>query len=330
MFNTKYTFFYVCFLFLVACQKEETNTPIAQAILVVPQHFPQPNFPTDNTFTPERFALGKRLFYDPILSKDSTISCASCHHQQLAFTDGLGVSEGIEKRKGTRNASALINLAYAPLFLREGGVPTLEMQILVPISEHAEMDDNILNVAKKLNQDSSYIKASLICYGRKPDPYVITRAIATYERALISGNSRYDNNNLTNSELQGKNLFFSERLACATCHEGFNFTNYTFENNGLYKYYKDPGRYRLTLEEKDSALFKVPTLRNIEKTAPYMHDGSLPTLEAVVAHYNSGGKAHRHKNKLIKPLNLSLQEQQGLVAFLKSLTDNDFLNNKNF
>jgi cytochrome c peroxidase len=322
--------------FLFACKKEEnnsTNSPLN----VVPQGFPAPTIPIDNQFSEARFQLGKRLFYDPILSRDSTISCASCHNQQLGFTDGLVVSEGIEKRKGTRNASALFNLAYAPHYLREGGVPTLEMQVLVPIAEHAEMDFNIVNVAERLNKDSNFVKQSWLCYNRKPDPYVITRAIANFERTLFSGNSPYDkytfqndNKALTKSELRGKDLFFSERLACAKCHSGFNFTNYAFENNGLYKVYKDAGRFRLTEKENDRALFKIPSLRNIEKTAPYMHDGSLNTLIEVIEHYNNGGKQHPHKSNLIKPLNLTNQEKDDLLAFLKSLTDNEFLNNKNF
>jgi cytochrome c peroxidase len=323
-------------LFLLACQKEETSI-VAPVLNAVPQGFPAPNIPSDNAFTEARFQLGKRLFYDPILSRDSSISCASCHNQQLGFTDGLAFSEGIEKRKGTRNASALFNLAYSPNFLREGGVPTLEMQILVPISEHAEMDFNILKVAEKLNKDSNIVKQSLACYGRNPDPYVITRAIGNFERTLLSGNSSYDkytfqndNKALTQHEILGKNLFFSEKLACAKCHESFNFTNYAFENNGLYENYNDTGRFRLTGEEADRALFKVPTLRNIAQTAPYMHDGSFKTLEQIVEHYNSGGKNHVHKSKLIKPLNLTNQEKQDLVAFLKSLTDDAFLNNKNF
>lgn len=330
-------FFCFIVLFLVfACEKEEN--PIKELPLnVIPLGFPTPTIPSDNQFSEARFELGKSLFYDPILSRDSSVSCATCHDQKLAFSDGLVVSEGIEKRKVMRNATALFNLAYAPYFLTEGGVPTLEMQVLVPIAEHAEMDFNILQVVERLNRDSFYIKQSWACYGRKPDPYVITRAISNFERALLSGNSAFDKytyqNNikaLTESELRGKNLFFSERLACAKCHAGFNFTNYAFENNGLYEVYKDAGRFRLTEDEKDRALFKVPSLRNIAVTAPYMHDGSLKTLSEVIEHYNSGGKNHIHKSQLIKPLQLTMQEKQDIEAFLKSLTDYEFLENKHF
>ena len=152
----------------------------------------------------------------------------------------------------------------------------------------------------------------------------------------MSGGSRYDEflkgkkSALTAAEKRGKDLFFSEKLACSQCHGGFNFTNYAFENNGLYEDYPDPGRFRLTGNEADRALFKVPTLRNVSVTAPYMHDGSLPTLEAVVEHYNGGGKAHPHKSQLVKPLGLTAAEKADLVAFLESLTDDDLISNPKF
>ncbi len=320
---------------LFACEKELTE-PTAEPLLAVPEGFPAPDFPEGNELTPERWALGKRLFFDPVLSSDSTVSCASCHLPEHAFTDGKQFSEGVEGRLGTRNAPTLANVAYHPYYTREGGVPTLEMQILVPIQEHAEFDFNILLIAERLNQDSSYVQLSRQAYDREPDAFVITRSIGCFERTMLSGGSRYDeflngkNSVLMAAEKRGKDLFFSEKLACSQCHGGFNFTNYAFENNGLYEDYPDPGRFRLTGDEADRALFKVPTLRNVGVTAPYMHDGSLPTLEAVVEHYNSGGKNHTHKSQLIKPLNLTTNEKSDLIAFLKALTDDDFLNNPKF
>lgn len=317
----------------------EASKPISEEepLLAVPVGFPQPNLPADNETIPARVALGKRLFYDSILSADNTVSCASCHKQEFAFADNKPTSFGIRNQAGTRNTPSIANVAYHPYLLREGGVPTLEMQVEVPISEHNEFDSNILQVAERMNKDSSYIIQSLAAYNRNPDYYVITRALACFERTLLSGNSRYDQftyqgkpDALGSDEIAGKTLFFSERLACGNCHGGFNFTNYSFENNGLYQYYKDPGRYRLTLNKKDSALFKVPSLRNVSVTAPYMHDGSITTLEAVIEHYNSGGKPHAHKNPLVQPLNLSNQEKNNLIAFLKSLSDDSFIQNNKF
>lgn len=329
-------FFSIFIIFLlVACERELIDQP-SNALMNVPLGFPEPVFPADNELTPERWALGKRLFYDPILSVDGTVSCASCHAQDLGFTDGKKFSEGVEGRSGHRNAPTLANVAYHPYYTREGGVPTLEMQILVPVQEHVEFDFNILSIVDRLKADTSYVAASWEAYGREPDAFVITRAIACFERTILSGNSRYDlflNGNqsaLSEKELNGKDLFFSSRLNCSSCHVGFNFTNYAFENNGLYEEYPDAGRFRLTEKEEDIALFKVPTLRNIAVTAPYMHDGSVATLEEVIEHYNSGGKLHPHKSNLVKPLDLSAQEKSDLIAFLESLTDNDFLNDAKF
>ena len=325
----------VLFAFLWSCLSEPADQ-LETSLLEVPQGFPQPVFPEDNEFTPEKWALGKRLFFDNILSSDNTVSCASCHLPQLAFSDARPVSEGVEHRAGTRNAPSLANVAYHPYFMREGGVATLEMQILVPIQEHAEFDFNILRIADRMKEDPSYVQESMDAYGREPDAFVITRAISCFERTILSGESDYDafvNGDLhamNASAKQGMNLFFSDRLACSQCHQGFNFSNYAFENNGLYDDYTDPGRFRLTELESDRALFKVPSLRNVSITAPYMHDGSIGTLEEVIEHYNSGGRAHPHKSALIKPLQLTAIEKQDLLAFLKSLTDERFLSNPKF
>lgn len=306
------------------------------SLMEVPKGFPALEFPEGNEFSDARWALGKRLFFDPVMSVDSSVSCATCHLPELAFSDSRTFSPGVENRAGTRNASPLFNVAYHPYFTREGGVPTLEMQILVPIQEHNEFDFNIVLLAEKLAKDSSYQAMAQLAYGREPDPFVITRSLANFERSLLSGYSRFDqhfNYNLdvlTASELRGRDLFFSEKTNCADCHGDFNFTNYDFENNGLYDIYGDEGRFRLTGLEADRALFKVPSLRNIELTAPYMHDGSLASLEEIVEHYNSGGKNNPQKSNLIRPLNLSETEKNDLIQFLKSLTDEAFVSNPIF
>jgi len=328
------------FLLLVAaiffsCEKEPGEI-LAEPLLVVPPGFPEPFFPEENELTAGRWTLGKRLFFDPVMSSDSTVSCASCHLPAFAFSDTLARSPGVEGRPGMRNAPTLANVAYHPYYTRDGGVPILEMQVLVPVQEHNELDLNILLIADRLNRNSSYVQASWEAYGRAPDPFVITRSIACFERTLISGNTPYDQfvsgkeAVLDDAARRGMDLFFSERLACSQCHSGFNFTGYAFENNGLYETYADPGRFRLTGVEADRALFKVPTLRNVAVTGPYMHDGSLPTLEAVIDHYDSGGKAHPHRSPLIRPLGLTQQEKSDLRRFLETLTDQEFINNPKF
>jgi len=323
---------------MVACQDEGEVEPLyIPDLMEIPKGFPEVIAPEGNEFTQARWDLGKKLFFDPVLSADSSISCASCHHPQLAFSDNLPFSLGVEDAIGTRNASPLANVGYHPYFTREGGVPTLEMQIFVPIQEHNEFNFNILLIAERLLQNADYVAMSQEAYNRDPDAFVITRSLACFERSLLSGYSPYDqyeNYNktdvLSEAAIKGKDLFFGERTHCSSCHSDFNFTNYAFENNGLYENYPDEGRFRLTGEEADRALFKVPSLRNIELTAPYMHDGSMQTLEEVVAHYQSGGENHPHKNELLKPMDLTAKEQQELIAFLKSLTDEAFVNNPLF
>ena len=336
---TRVLFICLAFLLLAACSKESTDNGSFDPLplLWVPVGFPEPQFPSDNTFTTARFALGKRLFYDTVMSRDSSVSCASCHDPQRAFSDSVAYSTGSRGRAGTRNAPTLTNVAYQPYFTREGGVPTLEMQILIPIQEHNEFDFNLLLIADRLRTDTAYIRMSREAYGRDPDYYIVTRSIACFERALISGNSRFDQYHfqgngsvLAPAEKRGMELFFSDRTNCSVCHQGFNFTNYSFENNGLYEVYPDPGRYRLTGDTSDLARFKVPTLRNVSLTAPYMHDGSISSLKQVVRHYNSGGKNHPHRSALIRPMGLTEREMDDLVYFLESLTDNQFISNSNF
>lgn len=284
-------------------------------------------FPSDNEYTYHRYLLGRNLFFNPILSKDSSISCASCHIPSKAFSGGQQVNEGVGGLKGNRNAPGLLNVGYAPYFNFDGGVPSLEMQVLVPIQEEHEFNTNILTIAEKLNQDTAIVSLSYLAYNRPVDAFVITRALGVFQRTLISNNSRYDqflNGNssvLSLQEVKGKELFFSPELNCGACHSGPLFTSFSFENNGIYKDYEDAGRYRITGQDDDWGKFKVPTLRNIALTSPYMHDGSFNSLEEVLAHYNSGGHANENKNSSIQPLNLSIAEQEAVVAFLKTLTD---------
>jgi cytochrome c peroxidase len=285
-----------------------------------------------NEYTKERYDLGRKLFFDPILSIDSSISCASCHKPELAFADNRSLSPGAFGRPGTRNAPSLINVAYHPHLLREGSIKTLEMQVLVPIQEENEFAHNIVDIAKQLKRDSIYVEMSTKAYNREIDAFVITRSIGVFQRTLLAANSKYDDfrfgqdaNALNESEQRGKALFFSRKTNCFFCHSGVNFTNYLFENTGLYKNYKDDGRYRFTKDSSDIGKFKVPSLRNVQITKPYMHDGSFQSLEAVVEHYNSGGKSHSNKNAFIKPLGLTEQEKSDLISFLKSLTDSIYL-----
>jgi len=321
-----------------ACSDEdivpEPTSNILQNI-VLPPHFPDIKYPEENVFSADRWLLGKKLFFDKRLSIDSSISCASCHKLSHAFADHLPQSPGVFGRPGTTNSPSLANVAFHPYLTREGGLPTLEMQVLVPIQEHNEFGFNIVQIGERLKTDTTYQEMAKRAYGRSLDPFTITRGISTFERSLISGNSRYDQfiegkTSLTTEESSGKELFFSDRTNCSECHSGVNFTDYGFKNNGLYESYLNPGRYRLTQKESDLALFKTPGLRNTEFTAPYMHDGSFRTLSDVIDHYNGGGKPHKNKSPLIRPLGLNETEKKALIAFLRTLNDYEFISNPYF
>jgi cytochrome c peroxidase len=309
------------------CKEEKPYT-----VVLPPKHFPAIEHEAGNELTDARVDLGKRLFFSTIFSVDSSISCGSCHKPHLAFTDGLAKSKGVKNRTTFRNAPSLFNVAYETSLMRDGGIATLELQVAAPIHEPTEFDFNMVLVVERMLQDSTWVQLSKKAYNRAPDPFVITRALAAFQRTLFSGSSLFDDylngNDSVFSENQrsGFRLFISN---CASCHSGMFFTNGQFANNGLYEVYQDSGRMRITLQAKDRALFKVPSLRNSALTAPYMHDGSINTLREVIEHYNSGGKKHPNKHPHIKPLNLTPQEMKNLEAFLHTLSDKkslDFYN----
>jgi cytochrome c peroxidase len=303
------------------------------AAIKVPAHFPSIEYPEGNHPTKLRVELGRRLFYDTRLSADGSTSCATCHVQSAAFTDGRKISSGMHDHLGKRNAPTLANLAWMPYFMMEGGVPTLELQALAPLHDTLEMGFNMMDVIEILRKDEELVAMTKAAYQRDTiDPYVVTRALAAFQRTMISGDSRYDraefegkSQEMNEQEMLGMSLFMSEQTRCSECHSGVFFTDFKFHNIGLYEEYSDRGRERVTYDSLDFGKFKTPTLRNIELTGPYMHDGSLSTLEEVVAFYNKGGSNHPNKDPRIVPLELSEQEMEDLVAFLKSLTDWNFV-----
>lgn len=303
-----------------------------------PAHFPAIEFPEGNDPTALRIELGRLLFYDARLSADNSTNCASCHVLSSAFTDGKRISTGLHGVSGKRNAPTLANLAWMPYFMMEGGVPTLELQALAPLHDSLEMGMNMMHAIDKLRSDPYLVQLTKAAYQRDTiDPYVVTRALAAFQRTLVSGDSRYDRYSFQNMkdqmnehELAGMELFFSEKTNCSECHSGVFFTDFGFHNIGLYHEYTDRGRERVTHQKEDIGKFKTPTLRNIELTAPYMHDGSMVTLADVVEFYNRGERRHENQDRRITPLQLSETEKENLVAFLKSLTDWNFVQNRNF
>ena len=299
--------------------------------LRVPAGFAMMSIPESNPLTAEKAELGRRLFFEPLLSRDSSISCSSCHKPQLAFADSVPFSDGVIGRKSTRNSPSLMNIGYAPKLMAEGGVATLELQVLAPLEDHNEMDMPVFEACKRLNSNEAYRSLFQSVWNDSVTPFTLTRSLAAFERTLIGGNSRFDlfmqgdSSALSAVEKSGYRLFESNRLGCRNCHAGMLFTNYSIENNGLDSVYQDNGLFRLTMSESDMGKFKVPTLRNIALTAPYMHDGRFSTLEEVIEHYNSGGKNHPNKSAHISGLGLTENEKAALVAFLKALTENQSL-----
>lgn len=308
-----------------------------QIQLESPLGFPPIVLDADNPLTPEKVALGRMLFYDPILSLDSSISCGSCHFQELAFSDSTALSRGYAGRTGNRNAPPLFNLAWHPYFNKDGGTPTIELQMFVPIQDENEMNHNLVPAAERLARNPFYRQYFNRAFGEDPSAFGITRAIGLFERTLISANTPFDRfyyhgeaNALSPAAQRGWDIFRSDSTQCAACHALPNFTNYAFENNGYFATYPDPGRARVTLDPSEIGTFKVPSLRNIALTGPYMHDGTVGTLSEIIDQYAAGGTGYVNQSPLIQPFSLTPDQKADLLAFLASLTDTEFLQNPAF
>ena len=287
--------------------------------------------PKDNPTTAEKIALGRKLFFDKRLSMDETVSCATCHIPEYAFTDRKTVSEGIKGRKTQRNSPSILNAGYLKTVMFDAHLATLEMQVIVPIQEHVEMDMKMLDLIKRLSEVPEYQKAAKEIFNRDFDAYVLTRSISAFERSLISQNSRYDQyvkgkKNALNADEKAGMAIFNNKLYCSGCHPAPHFTNYQAQNNGLYaEFGEDKGRFRIFNDSLDIGKFKVPSLRNIELTYPYMHDGSMKDLDQVIDHYAAGGKKHVLQDERITSFSLTEIERKQLKAFLFSLTDTSYM-----
>jgi cytochrome c peroxidase len=298
--------------------------------------------PADNPLTEEGVALGRRLFYDSILSGNNTMSCGSCHKQEFAFTDGgQQYSIGIDKVPGTRNSMSIANLGYQRKFFWDGGAADLESQVIGPIQNPVEMHANLVDVIAKLNAHHEYPALFARVFGSSTiTTPMVMKAVAQFERTLISGNSKWDQYRrgeatLTAEEAHGREIFENEGKGdCTHCHTlGSTFSDFEFRNNGVDSISADAGRALITLLATDSGKFKTPSLRNIALTAPYMHDGRFKTLEECIEHYNTGfhyaknldgALDHKVKGRM------TAQDKADLLAFLKTLTDDEFVHNPKF
>lgn len=272
--------------------------------------------------------LGKKLFFDPILSSDSTVSCASCHKPEYGFADNVAFSTGVGGKKTSRNTPSVLNMKNRTAFFWDGRASSLEEQALGPIQNPDEMNLPIAQAIERLKNHPFYSQAFLEIYGKEVDSVLLGKALAAFEQTLEIEETRMDQylmgneNALNESEKRGLALF-NGKAGCIECHFGPDFTNDQFKNIGLYSGGKneDLGRYNVTKNKKDKGKFKVPGLRNVIYTAPYMHDGRFKTLEEVIDYYNNPDIAnphHKNRDKLIKTLNLTTQEKKDLINFLKS------------
>jgi cytochrome c peroxidase len=340
----------------------------------LPESYPLPQVPADNPMSAAKVELGRRLFYDRRLSINGTTSCGTCHRQPLAFTDGLAQSVGATGNPHPRSSMSLVNVAYAArLTWANHLLDRLEFQALTPLFGENPIEMGMAgrdsDVVALLRDDPHYTDAFPDVFSRDADPYSVLnalRAVASFVRSIVSFDSPYDRylrgeaDAMSKPALRGMSLFFSERLECFHCHGGFNFTDSNthanvqvesvgFHNNGLYNidgsgaYPPDnTGLYDVTGERRDMGRFKAPSLRNIAVTAPYMHDGSIATLEEVLHHYELGGRAitqgprvgdgsrNPYKSSFIKGFSLSDAERAEVLAFLHSLTDESVLRDPRF
>jgi cytochrome c peroxidase len=294
--------------------------------------------PIDNPQSMAKIALGRQLFFDKRLSLDETIACASCHDPQKAFTDQLPKSKGINGQLSERNAPSILNAAFLKTAMFDAHLASLELQAIVPIQEPVEMGHNMKLLIQKLRKIPEYQAAAQSIFNRDFDAYVLTRSIAAFERSLLSMNAPFDRylagekKALTADQKAGWKIF-SEKLYCTQCHPAPYFTTYVAANNGLYASYEgksDQGRFRIHNDSTDIGKFKIPSLRNIPLTYPYMHDGSFQSLEQVLAHYQKGAAKNPLQDARITSFTLSPTEKKQLLAFFDALIDTSYLKRDKF
>ncbi|HSM03917.1 MAG TPA: cytochrome c peroxidase [Longimicrobiales bacterium] len=282
--------------------------------------------PEDNAVTTAKVSLGRTLFFDPTISVDGTRSCASCHRPELYFTDGRRAGVGVEGREGIRNVPSIVNAAYGSSFLWDGRVETLEEQMLRPIAGEDELDLEIDALVARLQDRAGYRRAFRRAFGTEEVSGTrIAHALASYVRTLRSGAAPVDRflhgeaGALGPDAREGFRLFVG-RANCGVCHLAPLFTDHSFHNTGVSWGASDRGRFAVTGEPEDRGAFKTPSLRNVARTAPYMHDGSIRDLAGVIDHYDRGGTPNPYLDPEIEPLGLTSEEKRQLLAFLESLT----------
>lgn len=345
--NIEHIIFICLLLMITSCSNDDNYTNIPENspyALEIPSNFPSLKQDITNNY-PTKYGveLGRKLFYDARLSKDNTISCAFCHEQSSAFTHhGHDFSHGINNQLGTRNAPSIQNMAFQSEYFYDGASNSIEMLSIVPIHNPVEMDETLPGIAEKLKQDAEYVRLFGSTFENKQiNSANILKALAQFMTIMISADSRYDkyirNENggtLNGQELQGLSLFQNN---CASCHATDIFTDNSFRNNGLppNPNLNDLGRETVTGFPNDRYKFKVPSLRNVALTAPYMHDGRFGSLQSVLNFYSNGVQNTQNLDPLLQQhstlgIPLNQNEKEAIIAFLKTLTDEKFIANPEF
>lgn len=324
---------------LQACVKDGEQNPLPTPYqAAIPAWVDKMPVPADNPLTVEGIALGRKLFYETKLSGDNSMACASCHNQALGFSDSSRFSKGIRGLRGNRQAMAVFNLAWETAFFWDGRSPSLEKQAHDPVVNPIEMNAQWPLVVKKLQNDPAYPPLFKKAFGTTEiDSVLVTKAIAQFERSIVSFNTRFDqftfkNDTTVLNASEKRGAFIFENNSCGHCHFGALLTDNGFRNNGLPFDPKDPGLSAISGKSEDDGKFKVTSLRNIAYTAPYMHDGRFKTLEEVVEHYNSGisfgvPNLDPFLSGASAGMGLSPQQKADLVAFLKTMSDETLLRN---
>jgi cytochrome c peroxidase len=325
-----------------ALERVNRDWPPDSVKFTVPSNFPLPVYDfKDNPVTDNGFKLGRTLFYDPILSKDKSIACANCHQSFAAFANlDHAVSHGVDDCQGTRNAPPLFNLAWQKEFMWDGGVHHIEVSPLNALTNPCEMANDLNSITCRLQKTDNYPMLFEAAFGSNQiTSQKLLRALAQFTSMLVSANSKYDKfirheqgGDFTAEEYEGYSLF---KQHCSNCHKEPLFTDLSYRSNGLDVIPDDIGRDSITHVASDKGKFRVPSLRNIELTSPYMHDGRFTTLEQVLEHYNSGVKNTSNLDPILHRdgvygIKLNAGEQARLILFLKTLTDRDFVNDKRF
>ncbi|WP_339732870.1 cytochrome c peroxidase [uncultured Gimesia sp.] len=311
-------------VFTFVINTDSSTVQAEEPVIKVPAGLPPIEFPADNLPTAEKIALGKQLFFDKRLSRDNTISCASCHAPDKGYSNADQFATGFKGQKGGRNSPTIINAAYNKFHFWDGRAGSLEEQALGPIANPIEMNLTVKEAVDRINAIPGYTKQFQKVFGSDATEENMAKAIATYERTILCGNAPYDQfkagdkKALSEAAQRGMKLFFGKAV-CSACHAGPNFTDNAFHNLGVGMDAKAPdaGRKVISNLGGDQGSFKTPSLRDIARSAPYMHDGSMQTLKEVVEHYNKGGIPNEFLDEEIYKLNLTPQEADDLVTFMK-------------